>query len=284
MMIDLLVALGAAAAFGGSYYRLLRGTGLLIGGLLEVLVGLAVLSLPQAGNFLAGGLILGAAISELVYQQRRKAYPGAVLVYEGGGIRRGLTPVEVGTFWDIPETDKLALGMIELLQKGFVTPLRGDQVGFKLTDSIEVSGEIVNPKAKRLARKAAARKESQILNETEDILLELLRQHNGQPISSLTVDVWAEQLKNQVEFAMGGFDPEKTCEYYDDFITHRLNGVAAGHFTPDDYTGWMALAWVNEVIPAESLRAVIQKNRPAWLLPGESYDIWLERLLASVRG
>ena len=81
---------------------------------------------------------------------------------------------------------------------------------------------------------------------------------------------------------VAGFDPEKSREYYDAYITHRLNGVAAGHFAADDYTAWMALALALGMLESAPLKAVVRGNRPDWLAEDEDLLSWLEALSEEV--
>jgi hypothetical protein len=219
--------------------------------------------------------------SEIIYQRRRRTFQAVGMVYEGGGIRRGFTPVEVGILLDLTEDKLLILGLIELLQKEFLVTTVGNEITVEIAELLAVSGEILNPKDRRQARKAISRDQAQILTDAEDVLLELIRQHQGKPISTLAPGVWVEELSTSLEWAMGGFDLQQTREYYDAYITHRLNGVVAGHFQAEEYVGWMAIARFNSIIPPESLNTMIQKTRPAWL-PGESFDKWLNLLVEAV--
>lgn len=283
-MNSFLIPLLASAAFGWCFYRLLRGTAIPAGSLLGAATAYFVLVYPQAGKILTGILVAAAVVIEIDFQGRRKAYQGSEMVFEGGGIRRGLTPPEVGGLFDLPNAALLTVALVELLGKGLIQSEKRDGAfTFRVADVIRLDREILNPAEKMRARKAAARAANQVLTSTEDILIELIGQHEGQTASELSAQVWAQQLRTESVTALGGFDPEKSKEYYDAYITHRLNGVAAGHFRAADYTAWMALARALGMLTSPALKSVVQRTRPEWLREGEDLLSWLDELHAAIK-
>ena len=282
-MNSIWIPLLASAAFGWCYYRLLRGTAIPAGSLLGAATAYFVLVYPQAGKILTGVLVAAAVVIEIDFRRRRNAYQGSEMVFEGGGIRRGLTPPEVGALFELPEDALLTVGLVELLDKGLIEyEQRAGAFTFQVSDVVRLGGEILNPAEKMRARKAAARAANQVLTSTEDILIELIGQQEGQPVSELSSQVWARQLRAESAAALGGFDPEKSKEYYDAYITHRLTGVAAGHFRAADYTGWMTLAWAMGMLTSPALKEVVKRTRPEWLHEDENLLSWLEGLHAAV--
>ncbi|MBN2045481.1 MAG: hypothetical protein JW757_10710 [Anaerolineales bacterium] len=281
MNLDLVVAVIAAVGFGWCYYRLFKGTGLIIGLALELLVGLAVLNFPDAGIYAALGLGIAAFLFEVRHYRSRKKWAGSRMTFEGGGIRRGLSPVQVGILFDRPESELIQLGLVEALEAGTVSLQDGDEVRFSLAEHLQVGEELLNPLERRETRRQAARKAFQIIAPNDDVLLELIRQHEEKPVGSLPAKIWLEKTAERTEFEMTGFDVDQTITYYDAFISHRLMGVAGGHFDADDFPAWTALAGMTGILDAQSL-AVVQENiRPAWLPPGQGLSEWLKRLAAA---
>jgi len=282
-MNSFVMPLLASVAFGWCYFRLLRGTGIPAGSLLGAAAAGFVLLYPAAGKILTGILIAAAVVVEVDFQRRRKAYQASEMIFEGGGIRRGLTPAAVGALFDLPVENLLPVGLLELLQKGLIaTNSDHGRLSFQPAELIRVDREIINPAEKMKIRKAAARVASLVLTSTEDILIELISQQGDQPVSAKSAQVWAYQLAQQTESDMGGFDREKTKVYYDAFITHRLNGVAAGHFKADEYTGWMALARALGMLDSAALMAVVRQSRPAWLGDAQDLLAWLDLVSKSI--
>jgi len=282
-MNSIWIPLLASTAFGWCYYRLLRGTGIPAGSLLGAATAYFVWVNPLAGKIMTGILAAAAVVIEIDFQRRRKNYQGSEMVFEGGGIRRGLMPPEVGALFGLPDDALLMVGLVELLQKGLISyQKQAGALVFRLADVIRLDREVLNPAEKMRARKAAARAANQVLTSTEDILIELIGQSEDQPVGALPAQVWAGQLRTQSVDAVAGFDPGKTKDYYDAYITHRLNGVAAGHFKADDYTSWMALALVMGMLTTPALMAVVRGTQPAWLQEGEDLLSWLEELSGEV--
>jgi hypothetical protein len=277
MIDNLIIAVIAAVGFGWSYYRLFKGTGLVIGVVLEIVVGLAVLKFSGVGIWAALGLGITAFLLEVRHHRQRKQYLSGRMTFEGGGIRRGLSPVEVGMLFRRSNGEILQLGLIEALGEGTIRLLEGDGVGFKLADHLRISSQMINPVEKREARKKAGRDALQVISPTDDILLELVRQYEGKPAREMPANIWLEKVKEETEFAMTGFDLEQTLEYYDAFITHRLMGVAGDHFEADEYLGWMLLAEQARILEPKAVAAVAGKIKPDWLPEGDLRE-WLDEL------
>jgi hypothetical protein len=281
MNLNLIVAVIAAVGFGWCYYRVFNGSGLVIGLVLELVVGLAVLNFPGAGIWVALGLGVLAFLLEVRQYRRRKKWAGSQMVFEGGGIRRGLSPVQVGVLFERPDADLIQLGLVEALEAGTVTIQPGEEINLSLAEHLRAGEELLNPGEKREARKTAARAALQIVTPNDDILLELVRQHEGESLSSLAAGIWLEKVVEKTEIEMSGFDLDETISYYDAFISHRLMGVAGGHFDAEDFPAWTALARMTGVLDEKAVAAVLEKIHPAWLPPGERLTDWLRQLDAA---
>lgn len=278
MIINLIISIIAAVGFGWCYYRLFKGTGLVIGVVLEILVGLAVLKFPGVGIWVALGLGVLAFLLEYRRYRQRKLYLSGRMTFEGGGIRRGLLPVEVGKLYERADGEIIQLGLIEALGAGTIALQEGDVIGFRLAEHLRVGDEMINPVEKREARKKAGRDAFQVISPTDDVLLELVRQHEGKPVAEIKANIWLEKVAEETEFAMTGFDLEQTLEYYDAYITHRLMGVAGDHFDAEEYLGWMVLADQVRILEAKAVAAVAGKIKPDWLPAGVDLVGWLAGL------
>ena len=240
---NLVIPLLASVAFGWSYFRILKGTGIPVGSLLGAGTAAFVMFNPIPGRVLTAILLLAAIGVEIDFHRRKRNFNEAEMQYEGGGIRRGLSPVKVGTLFQLKPADLFLVGLTQLLQKEMVSYSKHeDEILFRLSDGMRLENEIINPAEKKRTRKLSAQKAGKVLTSDEDILLELIEQYEGQPVRSIPNQVWVDRLKAQALEDLEGFKLEKTVEYYDAYITHRLNGVAVGHFSANDYIDWMALA------------------------------------------
>ncbi len=281
-MNNFVVPLLASAAFGWIYYRLLKGTGIPVGSLLGAGTAAYVMFYPVPGRVLTGVLVLAAIGVEIDFQRRRRKFAGSEMVYEGGGIRRGLSPAKAGALFQLTDEDLFLVGLVQLLQKGFITySMDGQGVYIQLEEEMLV-GDVINPVERKQKRKQSAQQVGELLTPDEDILLELIGQHEGEPASSIPTKVWVDRLKAQTLEGVEGYKLDKTVEYYDAYITHRLNGVAVGHFSFNDYIDWMALAFVMEVLNTDPLVELVKNSRPDWLHPDEDLVSWMGQLRAEL--
>ena len=202
------------------------------------------------------------------------------MAYEGGGIRRGLNPIQVAVLLKQPDREVLQLGILEALTAGKIKLLPGEEIKFALADHLAV--EELNPRDRREGRQRAGLEAFQVISAVDDVLLELIRQHQGQAIGSLQPDIWLAQLSDNTDLAISGFDREQTVEYYDAFMSHRLMGVSGGHFKAEEYLGWLVLAGQAGVLSKAAVDVVAEQINPDWLPDGISLGAWLEKLKAAL--
>jgi hypothetical protein len=275
-MNNFVIPLLASAAFGWSYFRILKGTGIPVGSLLGAGTAAFVMFYPVPGKVVTAILLIAAVGVEIDFQRRKRTFEGIVMQYEGGGIRRGLSPVKVGSLFNLNSSDLFLVGLTQLCQKELVSySIAGKEIIVHLSNSVRLANEILNPAEKKRARKLSAQQAGKLLTSDEDILLQLIEQYEGQPVQSIPTQVWIDQLKSQALEVLEGYKLEKTVEYYDAYITHRLNGVAVGHFDANDYIDWMALAFVLNELKTAPLIELVKQTRPVWVGPDEDLYNWL---------
>ena len=278
-MNNFMFPLLASTAFGWCYYRLLKGTGIPVGSLIGAGAAAFVMFNPVPGKVLTGLLVFAAIGVEINFQRRKRQFGGGEMVFEGGGIRRGLSPVKAGVLLKLEPRELLLVGLVQMLQKGLVSYSVSDGgLYIRLTESMRVESEIINPAEKKRNRKLSAQRSGKLLSTDEDILLELVEQSEGEPVGSLPIQVWVDRLKTETLEDLEGFRLEKTIEYYDAYITHRLNGVAVGHFDANDYVDWMSLAYAAGELKTDPLINLVKETRPGWLAPDEDLYNWLATL------
>ena len=262
------------------YYRLFRGTGLKFGIIVSVLLSGFSFFSPVSGKLLAFILFSIGIVIELIINTQKRGYAHSQFVFEGGGIRRGLTPVEVGVLFKVETNDLFVLTLIDLIQKEFVEyrTLPDGGVVVNLRDDLESSQIILNPKLRRKNRKDIAFTNLRHMTDTEDALLELVAENVNQSLGNYSIQPWVDYLHRQVENKLSGYEVAQTRDYYLDFVNHRLSGVEEGHFDPSEYFGWMVLGMLlNERLSNLAL-GLIKNSHPSWIHEGESFINWLMRL------
>lgn len=276
-VISLITGLLTALCAFWVYYRLFRGTGIKIGLIGSVLLGGFGFLSPSVGRLLAFILFSVGIVLELGGNAQKREYAHSQFRYEGGGIRRGLIPVEVGVLFNFANNELFVLALIDLLQKGFVryTTLPEGGISIYLSEDYKSDHLILNPKQRKKHRKDIAFSNLKELTDTEDALLELIAKNSNYSLGSFSIQPWIDYLHRQVEFKLLGYEVDETKSYYQEFVSHRLHGVGEGSFEPFDYFGWMVLGISLSEKTAQLALSVIKNSRPDWILKDESFINWL---------
>jgi hypothetical protein len=281
MMNDRVLSLFSGLLVGiGTWWtftRVFRGTGKSLGLLFSLVMGGFGFWNAGVGGPIGILLIVAGSILEILQFSKKKEFSHSHLIFEGGGIRRGLSPVEVGFLNDLSPSGLFVLGLIDLLQKGLIEYSKTADGGLKVT-LVEVfwnSRAILNPKSRRDARKSIAQRRMKELTDYEDVLLETLDQNADSSIGEFSIQHWIEYLNRSVNAKTSGFDIVETNHYYFEFIKHRLMSVESGYFKPLDYIGWMVLNLYLNDKNGQLTYKLLKKTRPSWLTEGEDLVKWL---------
>ena len=262
------------------YYRLFRGTGLTFGMIGSGALGVFSFFSPTPGRLLAFILFSIGMVFELIVNTQKRQYAHSQYIYEGGGVRRGLIPMEVGVLFNFAINDLVVLALIDLLQKEYVTytTLPEGGIFINLADDYKSDKIILNPKLRRKSRNEIAFSKLKELTKTEDVLLELISKNVDRSLGSYSIQPWIDYLHRQVNHKLSGYEIDQTRNYYQNFVRHRLHGVAEGHFEPPDYYGWMAFGrFLNEEL-SELALGVMKNSHPDWIPEGESFINWVLEL------
>jgi len=275
--VNLLLAIlvGFCAWWGG--YRLLRGTGKKFGILFAVILTGLVMIFPWSGKVMSIAGLLGIGILELRHRHNKKAYSYSQLTYEGGGIRRGLLPVEVGTLYSLTASNLFVLGLIELLQKGFVKVISNEGKGLRiaLDENFRATRTILNPISRREARQEIAYQNRRLLTPAEDVLLEIFDQNSGKELGDYSIQPWIDVLSRTTDSKISGYDLVETQNYYKEYRSHRLTGIERGFFNSQEHIGWMILSRYLGDEDQRLAMDLLKKTRPSWLKEGENCIDWL---------
>lgn len=276
--VIIVIAIGNLIAGYLFISKILRGTGSLAGLGVGAILGLVGWFIPEVGVFT--GLIVFLVVGGLELREstkkRKTAY--SQLVFEGGGIRRGLTAVETAFLLKLPNTSTMIIGLSDLARKGLVS-FKDDQGSliFRVMPAIQIGDDILNPNARKQARRTAARQINQTISPVEDILLELVEQNSGSDFSDISFDVWLEFGYKEIEQKLIGFDQAETLDYYTQYIHHRLDGVKKGDFSEDEYITWMVLEFYYGSQGRDFIIPFLEDVHPNWLEDRKTLLDWLSR-------
>jgi len=268
------ILVGLIAWWGG--FRLFRGTGKKIRLLFSAIVAGVALFFPSAGRIMGFVGLLSIGVLEIWQINNKKTFSYSQLTFEGGGIRNGLLPVEVGSLFSLTPSNLFVLGLIELIQKGFVSWKYVGEGGLivSLVGDFRKSREILNPKSRREYRQEIAYQKKRLLTPAEDVLREIFEQNDGKSLGEYSIHPWIDVLNRSVVTKLTGYDRVETQGYYKKFIAHRLKGIESGYFNPQDYLGWMILSrYLGDKNDQIALQ-LLNKTRPAWLQEGENFSDW----------
>ena len=279
IIISILV--GLLAWWGG--YRVFRGTGKKLRILFSLILAGLAFTFPHIGRVIGFIGLIAIGGLEIWTINNKKAYSYSQLTYEGGGIRRGLLPVEVGALCALTPSNLFVLGLIDSIQKGFVQWSNDEGNGLIVTleGDFKASREILNPKSRRENRQEIAFQKKKLLTPSDDVLLEIFEQNDGKSLGEYSIQPWIEVLNRSVDSKLSGYDVVETQGYYNEFITHRLSGIESGYFDAQDYLGWIVLSQYLGDKNAPVAHHLLKKTRPSWLKKGEEFTIWLN-LVSSV--
>lgn len=265
-----------ANVVGGAYLLTtsLRGAGRLVSLLAGGVFGLLAWMFPQLGVLTLGLLVFGGIGASLWQKQQKLNAAHSHLVFEGGGIRRGLTPVETGLLLEISSIGLLAVSVANLLQKGILERGENGQFELRVKNDYQADKEMINPAKRTAERKKSARLQGKVLAKEEDMLLEMFWQ--GIPLNSpkFPIALWMDKVSQECDLKLGGYDRVQSVQYYKNYLTHRLNGVEKGFFQEDEFVPWMVLEMFAHTQADGTFTELINKTRPSWLHEGESLSDW----------
>ncbi|MCB2180261.1 hypothetical protein KQH54_03990 [bacterium] len=264
----------------GGYYlvtKVLRGAGRMLAVLVSVILGGFAWGFPVIGKFILV-LVVFALVGTLIWENRRKTdLAHSQLIFEGGGIRRGLTAVEVGTLFEVEPPALLTVSVTTLLQKGILEREDTSGRGLRVNSIYQADRDTINPSERTAERKKAARKHCQVLAAEEEMLLELFWQNITPEAENFPMRLWVEKAAQACDAKLGGYDRPQSRVYYHNYIAHRFEGVEKGFFPSDEFIPWMVLDIFAQTQDQSFLRNLIQKTRPAWLQADESLLDWVEK-------
>ncbi len=243
--------------------------------IVTLFVGTIVVAAPflfSLAPYYSTGIIgLSVIVLEIRQYFTKPVYEGVHMVFEGGGIRRGLSTPQVAVLMSFSDPAILTLALIDLLQKGFVSiqPIESGGIGFELGKAFELEENVYNPTMKYEQRKNAAFEAKQMLLLYEDHLLELIDQNGGKAISEWGFELWYSLVQRETSHRLNGYDDAATLIYYQAYISHRIDQIWINEDRSIKNIGWLILASWMDGKPAQEARERLKNLRPEWLPQGE---------------
>lgn len=258
---DLLLGVGILISGAWLLWRFTRGTTLffiLIGE--SLLLGI-IFIFQDTLLFVFTLFLLFGVLSEVWFEKIRSPYPAPQAILEGGGIRRGLTPIEIAEIMEISDAGIVTLGLCNLLEKKFIIL---DSSNFiYLNELLRVNSKTINPGKRKKIRQQAALEMGKTLRIFEEYLLALLEEKQTRSLSEIRFQTWLEYFHQYAQAKIVGYDLEKTRAYYFDKIKHTIN-----HNPSINVNEWIvlaAIAKIENVFPADELfengNLIVEKQR-----------------------
>ena len=225
-------------------------------------------------------LVLAGVVWGLIRQSGKEKYPGASLVFEGGGIRRGLNVVEVSQLFQLPPSSVFAFAVLGLLEKDFVEVDENgeDGIQLKVTSEMQTTAQRLDSAGRTAYRTRQAYQSDHVLLHYEDVLLELLEQSQGKTLAEDKLDTWLSFLDHQLEQKMAGYHKETTVKYYLDFIIHRIEKIWLSADQISSNVLWFVCAYSEYRLKAKKVQEVVSGYSPAWLPAQFSFVEFLKQL------
>ena len=282
-MIDMLATLAVAIGnflvgvlFG---IRITRGSGIWISIGVGVVLGALGWFFPKIGLYTGIFILLLIGIFELWQYSIKRTYAHSHLIFEGGGIRRGLTPVEAAILLEMDSEVLAIIGIISLMDKGlinFAADYHGN--GLEVVPELRIGAKTINPQERKKMRKAVGRSLNQTISPSEDVLIEMIEQNGERVFGNFQFAVWIEISRKECDKKMAGFDRDQTIDYYFEYINHRLTGVIKGYFPRQDYIAWMVLEYYLRSQGENFIDPILNNTQPGWLTDKETLLDWITML------
>lgn len=254
-IIQIIAGLLSFICFSRIYFLFTRGTGKVIYLLSALFLSGILIILSNWAIFIFTILLGLLIVAELITRKSQISFDKVQATFEGGGIRRGLTPSEVAILFGKPFPQIVAINIIYLLEKNII---RLDSASYQIlfvAEQLQTHTRSLSHKDRSEIRRNETQKLGIILHSYEEFFLELIEQGAGKPIKDydfgILIKPWIESFSNRI----GGYDIKQTREYYHQVIQKQKNiswalmrerrQEAIGRFDlyPDWLSGYEGIFW-----------------------------------------
>jgi hypothetical protein len=191
------------------YFRLTRGTGCTLYGLLVVGLAIAWAASPVLEALSLPALVVIWILVGRSQAARRRDYLPAIASTPGGGIKRGLTVPEAAVLLEVPLGRVLTLVLFGMLKKGL---LKQTQAQPLIVEPAE--GYTGTPDQRR----EAAKGQGSVIRGYEQEFLDALAAAPGKPVEEVDFKKPMKDLIDGTVARMAGFELAPTREYYKSII------------------------------------------------------------------
>jgi len=275
--IGAIVVLLAFCAIAWAYIRIFRG----LGSIIFYTSALALLGLAVFFRMIGLIIILGILGLLIFFELRLKGhsppYPGIEIVYEGGGIRRGLDAVEVSVLFQNPDHKRLIISLVGLLEKNLV--MINNELKITVSDWIKPKEIGLNPSQRAEYRLSEAFSRNIVLLPGEDVLLEVLEHNKDRMFREINIDLWIAFLDKNFPEKIAGYDLISTQKYYTDFVLHRINNIWRTPEKRIENIQWLVFVFLNENLFTELPTIDLGDLSPAWLPGTQSLEEFVNALI-----
>ncbi|MEK6223016.1 MAG: hypothetical protein N2D54_12295, partial [Chloroflexota bacterium] len=167
--------------------------------------------------------------------KKKPIYTPARAIFEGGGIKRGLTSPEAAVLLGKPFEKILTLLILNMLEKKFIEFESGHRLKIVVAPEYETRDKSLNSEKRGDLRRFAAQNNGKVLHPYEAIFLELFEQVGEKPLGEINFELTVDPFINHVAGRIGGFDLKETRGYYELIIRRapkeaRIDGVFVDDF------------------------------------------------------
>lgn len=243
------------------------------------------------GVLLSAGLVyLSLRLAPYLRKQRSQGeYQPPKIRYEGGGIKRGLTPAEVAVVLGNPYHIIVAQVIFGLLAKGILVQLAHDPVVVDAHCDFRTSGKSISPEVRTEQRRLTAQKHNAVIHGFEEPFLEIIEANSGTAVKHLDFVIAVKPLARFVAKRIAGFNLEQTQAYYRLLIARapveaRTDGALVKEHQKifDRNFQWLVFH--------EDFDGILKEYWPPWLkagqfekTPGNSFPSIANRLMEDLR-
>ncbi len=202
-------------------------------------------------------------------------YQAPKAVFEGGGIRRGLTPPEAAGLLGKPLSIIISLTLMQMLKKGFIN-FGSKPNSFILSKNMQAKEKSSNFVEREKSRRELAQKINAVLTPYEELVIEFLEQNSDVPIRELNFEFYSSLFSDYLNWRIGGYDIELSIDYYEKIINRshievRSEGILIrdGDVVIERNLFWVLLSDKFEELLSDDFNNYF----PKWFAPSENDNL-----------
>ncbi|MBT3669110.1 MAG: hypothetical protein HON98_13020 [Chloroflexi bacterium] len=197
------------------YFRKYYGTIKLICFFINLAVLASALVYPPSSYLILGLMLI------LLFPFRNNnpkiLYQTPKAVFEGGGIRRGLTPPETAGLLGKTPALVITLVIMQMLKKGFLE-FGKKPLSFLIPRSMQPKETSLNYVDREKSRRENAQKLNAVLTPYEEMVFEYFEQKKGLSLNEMNFDFFPTLFSDYLNWRIGGYDIPLSKDYYEKIV------------------------------------------------------------------